>query len=60
MHGVGAFAFVAGQATAAETAAVIVPLLVKMVNISISEPKPFLYTFGLARRLSRFSSRQLR
>jgi hypothetical protein len=59
-YGVAAFALTAGQATAEETATVIVPLLAKMVNISISEPRPFLYTFGLAGRLSRFSPRQLR
>lgn len=59
-HGVGAFALTAGQATAEETAAVVVPLLAKMVNISISEKKPFLYTFGLAGWLSRAPSRELR
>jgi hypothetical protein len=58
--GVGVFAFTAGQATAEETALVIVPLLKKMVNISVSEPKPFLYTFGFAGLLSRVPTRRLR
>lgn len=58
--GVAAFACTAGQATAAETAATIVPMLQKMANMSISEPKPFLYTFGLAGKLSRVPPRELR
>jgi hypothetical protein len=51
--GVAAFAFTAGQATALETAQAIVPLIAKMANMAVSEPKPFLYTFGISRHLSR-------
>lgn len=51
-HGVGAFAFTGGQATGAETADAVYRLLSKMVNIAISEPRPFLYTFGLTTSLS--------
>jgi hypothetical protein len=47
------FALTAGEATAAETGDVVVRLLVKLANMAISEPKPFLYTFGLAGRVSR-------
>lgn len=52
-HGVGAFAFTGGQATGSETADVVMRLLPKMANIAISEPKPFLYTFGISATLSR-------
>jgi hypothetical protein len=51
--GVAAFAFTGGQATALQTAEAVEQLLQKMVNISVSEPRPFLYTFGLAARLIR-------
>jgi hypothetical protein len=51
--GAAVFALTAGEATAAETAQVVVRLLVKFANMAVSEPKPFLYTFGLAGRLSR-------
>jgi hypothetical protein len=51
--GVAAFAFTGGQATALETADAVGLLLQKMVNISVSEPRPSLYTFGLAARLNR-------
>lgn len=51
--GAAVFALTAGEATAAETAEVVVRLLVKFANMAISEPKPFLYTLGLAGRLSR-------
>jgi hypothetical protein len=51
--GVAAFTFTGGQATAAATAEVIVPLLRKFANMATSEPKPFLYTFGLSGRLSK-------
>jgi len=51
--GAAVFALTAGEATAAETADVVSRLLVKFANTAISEPKPFLYTFGLAGRLSR-------
>jgi hypothetical protein len=51
--GTAAFAFSAGQATAAETAGIVVKLLQKMANMSVSERKPFLYTFGMSGSLSR-------
>jgi len=51
--GAAVFALTAGEATAADTAEVIVRLLPKFANMAISEPKPFLYTFGLSGRLSR-------
>lgn len=47
------FALTAGEATAAETGDVVVRLLVKFANMAVSEPKPFLYTFGLTGRVSR-------
>lgn len=49
-HGVAAFCFTGGNVTADETADIIVPLIQKFVNMSISEPKPFLYTFGRSAR----------
>ena len=45
--GVAAFALTSGEATAEEVADTIVPLVRKFVNMSVSEQKPFLYTFGL-------------
>jgi hypothetical protein len=45
--GVAAFVFTGGEATAQETADVIAALIRKFVNITISEPRPFLYTFGM-------------
>ena len=47
------FALTAGEATAAETTAVVMRLLVKFANTHVSEPKPFLYTFSLSGRMSR-------
>jgi hypothetical protein len=38
------FALTAGETTAVETADVVARLLSKLANISISEPKPFLFT----------------
>lgn len=51
--GAAVFALTAGQATAAETADVVIRLLGKFASMAVSEPKPFLYTFGLAGRLRR-------
>lgn len=51
--GVAAFALTSGAATAAETANTIERLLQKLVNMSVSEPKPFLFTFGLSGRLTK-------
>jgi hypothetical protein len=64
-HAGGAFPFgtpyeiwlTAGEATAAETAEVVVRLLVKFANMAVSETTPFLHTFGLAGRLSRVRMR---
>ena len=54
-HGVAAFVFICGQATAAETADIVDSLLQKFVNMAVSEPKPFMYTFGRGKRLSRIA-----
>jgi len=54
---VGAFVLTAGQATAQTTAAVILSKLQKIVNISRSERKPFLYTLGTSGALSRVKIR---
>jgi hypothetical protein len=51
--GVAAFIFSSGAATAADTADVVERLLLKFAHMSVSEPKPFLYVFGLSRRLTR-------
>lgn len=50
---VGAFVLTAGQATAAETASVITQKLTKILNISNSERKPFLYTISITGAISR-------
>jgi hypothetical protein len=54
---VAAFAFTATQATAEDTANTIQPLLQKFANMAISEPRPFLYTFGISGSLSRLRLR---
>jgi PIN like domain len=54
---VGAFVLTAGQATAQATADVIVSRLKKIVNISRSERKPFLYTLGIGGALTRVKVR---
>jgi len=59
-HGVGALAFTGGQATDSETADIVLRLLLTMANIAISEPRPFMYTFGLSSPLARVPSRLLR
>jgi hypothetical protein len=46
-HGVGCFTFTHGQATATQCAARIVALAPKMGRLAASQPRPFLYTFGL-------------
>jgi hypothetical protein len=55
---VGAFVLTAGQATARETATLIIPKIPKLVNISRSERKPFLYTLGITGALSRLRVRR--
>jgi hypothetical protein len=52
-HGVAAFVFTGGQESAQKTAKTICPLLVKFANIGTSEPRPFLYTFGIAGALTK-------
>lgn len=51
-NGVPAFALTSGEATAKQVEETIVPLIQKFVNMLVSEPKPFLYTFGLRGYLS--------
>jgi hypothetical protein len=51
--GLAAFAFTRGEATAQDTAAAIVPCLIKFSNMAVSEPRPFLYTFGISGQVSR-------
>jgi PIN like domain len=46
-HRVACFTFTQGQATAADCAARIITLAPKMLKIAASQPRPFLYTFGL-------------
>lgn len=48
-----AFVCTAGQATAEDTAGAVARLVHKFVNVSISEPRPCLYTFGLGGSLTR-------
>ena len=50
---VGAFVFTGGQATAQDTADVILPRLSKIVSIARSERRPFLYTLTLGGTLTR-------
>jgi PIN like domain len=54
---VGAFVLTAGQATARETAVVVIARLPKILNISRSERKPFLYTLGISGALSKLKIR---
>ena len=58
--GVGVFVCTAGEATANETAAAVILLLRKMVNIGTSERRPFIYTFTLRGALRQISSRELK
>lgn len=53
-----AFVCTAGQATAEDTANAVARLAHRFVNISISESKPCLYTFGLRGSLTRMKLRQ--
>ena len=56
-YGVAAFCLIVGQGTADEVADIIEPMIQKMVNISVSESKPCLYTFGRSRRLNKVKLR---
>jgi PIN like domain len=55
--GVGAFVVTTGQATAYETACIVTGKLAKILNISRSERRPFLYTLGARGALSRVKIR---
>lgn len=46
-HGVGCFTFTQGQATATDCATRIITLAPRILIIAESQPRPFLYTFGL-------------
>ena len=50
---VAAFVFTGGQATAQDTADVIVPKLAKFAKIARSEKRPFLYALTRAGKLSK-------
>lgn len=52
-HGVACFTFTQGQATARQCATRIVELAAKMAAIAESQPRPFLYTFGLSGGLAK-------
>jgi hypothetical protein len=54
---VGAFVITLGQATADDVAGCVVPLLAKMAQIGVSEPRPFLFAVGQGRRLVRIKVR---
>jgi PIN like domain len=56
--GVGAFVCTAAEATAGEVRAAVTALLQKMVNVAVSEPRPFIFTFGLAGRLRQIPHRE--
>ena len=45
--GVGAFVCTAGEATAEETTAAVIRLLRRMINVAVSETRPFICAFGL-------------
>jgi hypothetical protein len=51
--GVAAFVFTGGQVTALEASEVIAGVLQKLVNISWSEPRPFLRTLSTRGAVSR-------
>ena len=55
--GVAAFVFTAGQATAQRTADVVTAKLRTMINLSVSEPRPFLYTLSAGGALARLKLR---
>ncbi len=51
--GVGAFVVTAGQATAQQVTDLVLRRLSKMVNIWVSERKPFIYSLSLGGTLTR-------
>lgn len=56
---VGAFVCTTGEATADEVTTVVLRLIKKMANIGVSEPRPFVYTFGLSGLLRQIPRREL-
>lgn len=50
---VAAFIFTGGQVSAGDTTKTLLRLLDKMINIAISEPRPFLYTITAGGTLGR-------
>ena len=56
-YGVACFTFKHGQATAIQCAARIITLAPMMVAIAASQPRPFLYTFGLTAGLAKVTLR---
>lgn len=54
-HKVAAFVVTSTRVAVEETADIVEPLVQKFVNMSVSEPKPFLYAFGRGRRLNRIN-----
>ena len=56
-YGVACLTFKHGQATAIQCAARIITLAPKMVAIAASQPRPFLYTFGLTAGLAKVTLR---
>jgi hypothetical protein len=56
-HGVGCFTFTQGQATAEQCAGRIVELAPRMMAIGVSQPRPFLYTFGAQGGLAKVTLR---
>jgi hypothetical protein len=55
--GVGAFVFTAGQATAQQVTDVVLAKLNKIVNVWISERRPFIYGLTIGGGLSRIAVR---
>jgi hypothetical protein len=55
--GVGAFVFTAGQATAQQVTNAVLLRLRKIINIWVSERKPFIYGLTISGELSRISLR---
>jgi hypothetical protein len=45
--------------TTAEATGVVLKLIKKMANIGVSEPRPFVYTFGLSGHLRQIPRREL-
>jgi len=56
--GVAAFVFTGGAATGAQTATTMVRLVLKFANMAVSEPRPFMYTFGLSGHLTKIKVRK--